>query len=90
MLVTELMPVHSSRKSFHRKAMVILEGERVILMSYDSFMIEIIGDKVTILRDWFSMTTLSHMKEFLLQFTGKEYKKADYVKALTTNNGILV
>lgn len=81
-----LQPIHSSRQSFGHKARVIENDEKKILVSYYTKVCEF--NKNT--KDWriiceesdLSQTTCSHIKEFLLQETGQEFSKKDYVDQL--------
>lgn len=61
-----LEPVIDSRKSFYKKAVVITEGARKVLRSYNTNVAEINGREVTI-HGFYSSTTLRHIKDFLYQ-----------------------
>ena len=63
-----LNPVHDSRKSFGGKAQVDIQKGEETLYSYDTPVVRIKDEKVTLLPKWdFSATTLRHVKEFLKQ-----------------------
>ena len=64
----ELLPIHDSRKSFYRKAFVLLYDNKVQLQSYETIVGEIINGEYTQLWDGKSQTTTRHIKEFKKQF----------------------
>ena len=69
----ELIPLHSTRKSFYGKAKVIISDEGTIfLKSYDTF-VALIEPAGTYKRIWdgSTATTNRHIKEFKLQFNIK-------------------
>ena len=61
-----LNPVHDSRKSFYGKAIVIHEGGKIKLRSYNTIVAEIEGTEATI-HGFYSATTTRHIKDFLYQ-----------------------
>lgn len=63
---TELTPVIDSRKSFYKKAYVLTENDKIVLLSYDTKVAEIKDEKAKIF-DTYSPTTLRHIKDFLYQ-----------------------
>lgn len=63
---TELAPIFDSRKSFYKKAYVVTENNKIVLLSYDTEVAEIKDGKAKIF-DTYSPTTLRHIKEFLYQ-----------------------
>ncbi len=71
-----LMPRYDSRLSFYNKAVVREEGENKTLLSYNTPVCKIEGDKVLLLEKWdYSSTTLRHVKDFLLQHGFKASSK---------------
>ncbi len=62
----ELEPRYDSRKSFYKKAHVIIKGDVKQLQSYSTIVAEIKDDKAEIYGTY-SPTTLRHIKEFLYQ-----------------------
>lgn len=87
-MISELVPVHDSRKSFYGKARVITrKSGEVCLHSYNTLVVTINTNKVVLGPAWDgSQTTLRHVKEFLKQMgyraVSKAQIQADYV---TTN-----
>ena len=83
-MLFELTPKFDSRKSFYGKAKIRFEGDRQILLSYDTPVAFIEPDRLPVMLDcWDStQTTLRHVKEFLKQndFTAdtKEQMGRDY------------
>lgn len=61
-----LEPVFDSKKSFYKKAVVITEGTKKLLRSYNTIVAEIDGEEATI-HGFYSSTTLRHIKDFLYQ-----------------------
>lgn len=66
-----LEPVIDSRKSFYKKAKILIDSNgNKYLKSYDSIIAEIKDGKVKINTDvylWDSQTSLRHLKDFLYQ-----------------------
>ncbi len=65
-MMTELTPVFDSRKSFYKKAYVLTEDNKTILISYSTRVAEIEDGKAKIFGTY-SPTTLRHIKDFLYQ-----------------------
>ena len=63
---TELQPIFDTRKSFYKKAYIIQENNKIVLLSYDTEVAEIQDGKAKIF-DTYSPTTLRHIKDFLYQ-----------------------
>ena len=63
---TELLPQYDSRKSFYKKARVLNENGKLILISYFTQVCYIENGKAFVLGSW-SNTTTRHVKEFLKQ-----------------------
>ncbi len=72
---TELSAEHDSRKSFYGKASVTDDGVRKTLRSYMTD-VAYIEDGKAVVHGYYSVTTLRHIKEFLLQNGFKAYSKA--------------
>ena len=90
----ELKVMYGYQKSFYKKAFLIEEEEKIILQSYDSYMITkennklIFNDNINL----YSMTTLRHVKEWLKQlgkFELAELPKRKLIKLLNENNFII-
>ena len=90
----ELKVMYGYQKSFYKKAFLIEEEEKIILQSYDSYMITkennklIFNDNINL----YSMTTLRHIKEWLKQlgkFELAELPKRKLIKLLNENNFII-
>ena len=62
----ELEAIHDSSQSFYEKAKVEIDGNRIILYSYGSYVAYIENYDAHITGDY-SQTTFRHIKEFLLQ-----------------------
>lgn len=62
----ELKPIYDSRKSFYKKAHVLVDGSRKTLRSYETNVAEINNEKAKIF-GFYSNTTIRHIKEFLKQ-----------------------
>ena len=62
----ELEAIHDSSQSFYEKAKVEIDGNRIILYSYGSYVAYIENDAAYI-TGYYSQTTMRHIKEFLLQ-----------------------
>lgn len=71
-MMTELLAIYDSRKSFYKKAMVREYAGGLELYSYNTLVAEI-KDGKPILYGQYSQTTTRHQKEFLLQ-NGFSYK----------------
>lgn len=66
MLVFDLCPAGNDRaKSFYKKAQVIIDGDRIILKSYDTFVCEIVNGEFYRLWGGYSATTMRHINSFL-------------------------
>lgn len=63
---TDLIPKYSNRKSFYSKARIKQEGNKIILISYNTEVAYIENGKCFVLGQW-GETTTSHIKEFLKQ-----------------------
>ena len=68
-MLFELTPKFDSRKSFYGKAKISFEGDRRLLLSYDTPVAFIEPDRPPVMLDgWDStQTTLRHAREFLKQ-----------------------
>ena len=78
----DLMTQYDSRKSFYNKAYVDTDGKgNDTLYSYNIPVVQIRGDKVTLLPKWnFSATTVRHVREFLKQHGFKAGSLAQIAK----------
>ena len=74
-----LEPIYDSRKSFYSKAKVLIEGNKKILISYNTKVAEIENDKAKIF-GFYSHTTMRHIKEFLKQNGFKVENKKQMIK----------
>ena len=61
-----LEAIYDSKQSFYEKAKVEIDGNRIILYSYGSYVAFIENDVAYITGDY-TQTTFRHIKEFLLQ-----------------------
>ena len=61
-----LKPIYDNSKSFYGKAKVELDGNRIVLYSYESYVAYIEND-VAYITGCYTQTTMRHIKEFLLQ-----------------------
>lgn len=61
-----LEPIYDGRQSFYEKAKVEVDGNRIVLYSYGSYVAYIENYDAYITGDY-TRTTLRHIKEFLLQ-----------------------
>ncbi len=75
----ELTAQNDSRSSFYRKAQVIIEGNKKTLRSYTTD-VAYIENGEAVVKDTYSVTTLRHIKEFLLQNGFKADNKAQILK----------
>ena len=68
-MLFELTPKFDSRKSFYGKDKIRFEGDRKILLSYDTPVAFIEPDRLPVMLDgrYSTQTTLRHVKEFLKQ-----------------------
>ena len=91
----ELKVMYGYQKSFYKKAFLIEEEGKIILQSYDSYMIIkennklIFNDNINL----YSMTTLRHIKEYLRQIGKIELAnlaKAKLLKTLEKSNYIIL
>ena len=64
--IYDLRPQFDPRASFYNKARVEVKGEEKKLVSYNTHVATIKGDKAEV-KGTYSTTTLRHIKEFLLQ-----------------------
>ena len=69
----ELMAKYDSRKSFYKKAYVVMNGDRALLLSYDTPICEAEGGKLIFDKKYFdednlTQTTLRHVREFAKQY----------------------
>lgn len=96
--VSLLVPVGVNQKSFYGKALVIRDNDTgdLLLQSYDSIVIETEGShfKVVASESELSLTTLRHIKSFMLSYLGyddytldnlMEYHKVRSFKSLIKN-----
>lgn len=84
----ELQTIYDSRKSFYKKAFVHESDNVKTLYSYETKVARIKNDKATVFGTY-SMTTLRHIKEFLLQNGFKaENKKQIENDYLTERNDL--
>lgn len=67
MNVYYLEPKFGNNKSFYKKAVVIDDGETIMLRSYQTIVAEIVDGKVKVY-GWYSQTTARHINEFLQQY----------------------
>ena len=77
-----LEPKYSNRRSFYGKADVRTEGDAKILRSYDTDVVKIEGDEITVLcepKD-LTQTTLRHIREFLQQEGFEPLTKQELLK----------
>lgn len=82
-MMKELKPIHSTQKSFNRRAFVSRLGARVMLHSYDTLVATITQNGnvfIHIHRNDITATTLKHLKEFLLQERFKAENKGQIYK----------
>lgn len=79
MTTYELTPQYDSRKSFYGKARVLVQADRIDLVSYQTIVASIVDDVATI-HDFYSATTTRHIKEFLLQYGFKAENKAQMAR----------
>ena len=61
-----LKPIYDNSKSFYEKAKVEIDGNRIVLYSYGSYVAFIENDAAYI-TGYYTQTTMRHIKEFLLQ-----------------------
>lgn len=72
-MMYELLPVFDCRKSFNKKAYVIVEGCTQMLYSYGTHILTESNGKITYITDnknHFTQTTNRHINEFLRQRLG--------------------
>ena len=84
---TYFLKPSNGQKSFNNKAVVIENGNKKELYSYNSLVCSIVGDSYTlnkaIKKDLLlSATTLKHIKAFLLNELNIEPTKAELVRGL--------
>lgn len=79
MTTYDLHPQFDSRKSFYGKARVLVQSNRVDLVSYQTIVATIVDDVATI-HDFYSATTTRHIKEFLLQYGFEAENKAQMAR----------
>ena len=79
----ELFPQHDSRKSFYKKATVVITDTEMTLISYTTA-VAVIKDNKALVYGTYSPTTLRHIKEFLKQngfkAESKKQIEADYLE----------
>lgn len=63
---TELKTIHDGSNSFYKKAKVITEDDKIILISYYTE-VAYIKDCKAYVNGLYSQTTTRHIKEFLIQ-----------------------
>jgi len=73
-----LKPSYDSRKSFYGKAIVEVQDNKHILYSYNTKVAEIDGETARVFGTY-SITTLRHIKEFLLQHGFKVVNKIQII-----------
>ena len=82
-MITELRCEYDSRASFYRKALIINDERGLTLRSYDTEVANINNNKVIVFGTH-SITTLRHIKEFLIQngfkADNKKQIEEDYIK----------
>ena len=61
-----LEAIYDNSKSFYGKAKVELDGNQIILYSYET-LVAFIENDVAYITGHYSQTTMRHIKEFLLQ-----------------------
>jgi len=76
--VYELSAQYDSRKSFYGKAQVIEEDGKIWLQSYDT-RVACIENNEPYINGTYSVTTLRHIKEFLLQHGFKAESKQQII-----------
>lgn len=72
--------IYDSRKSFYEKAMVLFHDDKVTLYSYNTAIVEVDDDNITVLWDGWSMTTGRHINEFFKQFYDTPCNKKLFMK----------
>ena len=95
-MIKELQAIYTERKSFYNKAKLHFINEDIILLlSYDNVIITYSDNDNTLKfsdnEDYYSMTTLSHVKEFLQQFNFNDLilSKNKLLKLLKENKFII-
>ena len=92
-MIKELQAIYTKRKSFYNKAkLYYIDDDIILLLSYDTVIIAY-NKNNNILKfadneDYYTMTTLSHVKEFLKQFNFNNLilSKSKLLKILKENN----
>ena len=92
-MIKELQAIYTKRKSFYNKAKLhYINDDIILLLSYDIIIITY-NKNDNILKfadneDFYTMTTLSHVKEFLnqLNFNNLILSKSKLLKILKENN----
>ena len=95
-MIKELQIIYTKRKSFYNKAkLYYINDDIILLVSYNTVIIAY-NKNDNILRftdnvDFYTMTTLSHVKEFLkqLNFNNLILSKSKLLKILKDNNYII-
>ena len=95
-MIKELQAIYTKRKSFYNKAKLLyINDDIILLLSYDIVIIYY-NKNDNILKfadneDYYTMTTLSHVKEFLKQFNFNNLilSKNKLLKLLKDNNYII-
>jgi hypothetical protein len=80
----KLRPEYDSHASFYGKAMVVMDGEKRKLYSYDTLVAEIGGGRACVYGTY-SATTLRHIKEFLKQAGFRAESKSQIEKDYMRN-----
>ena len=95
-MIKELQAIYTKRKSFYNKAKLFyINDDIILLLSYDTIIIAYEkNDKIlrfTDNVDYYTMTTLNHVKEFLKQFNFNNLilSKSKLLKILKDNNYII-
>jgi len=75
-MTTDLQAIHSTVNSFYGKAKITIEPKRQSLISYNTIVAFIEGNKLTV-KGWYSMTTARHINEFLMQHGAAKLSKKE-------------
>ena len=92
-MIKELQAIYTKRKSFYNKAKLhYIDDDIILLLSYDTVIIAYNKNdnilKFSENEDHYTMTTLSHVREFLQQFNFNNLilSKSKFLKILEENN----
>ena len=92
-MIKELQAINTKRKSFYNKAKLhYINDDKILLLSYDIVIITYNKNdnilKFSENEDYYTMTTLSHVKEFLKKFNFNNLilSKSKLLKILKDNN----